>query len=83
MNDWHFEAAADSEPGTVAPRIPRRRQLILQACTGACNQGRRWCVNPARCQRRVSLRLPDTFKGAVIGAALALMCVLALHLWSR
>jgi hypothetical protein len=83
MNDWHFEAAADSEPGTVAPRIPRHRPLILRACSGNCNQGRRWCANPARCEARLPVRVPDTFKGALIGAALALLGVAALHLWSR
>jgi hypothetical protein len=83
MKEWRFEASGDSTPGSLAPRVPRHRPL-MGGCSGPCDQGRRFCPNPARCERFVTVRVLDRLKGAAIAVALVfLLGVLALHLWSR
>lgn len=90
MSDWRFTPAGDSQPGTLAPRVPRHRpilrpvdgrpvQVLLPGrCVNDCDQGRRACATPGQCRGRAG----DTLKGALVGAALALVGVLAFHLWS-
>ena len=90
MSEWNFTAGGDSQPGTLTPRVPRHRpvlrhvegrpvQVLLPGrCVNDCDQGRRACTTPLQCRSRTG----DTLKGALVGAALALAGVLALHLWS-
>jgi hypothetical protein len=85
-NDWHWQPAGAEQPGVIVPRIPRWRPLTGQqaaAPVAATLRQQRFAHLAPQClAQRGRSDAGDMLRGGLVGAAIALIVVIAFHLWS-